>query len=241
MKFVCKFIQGMGLILALFIQPGFASPPQYLITQAMQEKITPADALALLKEGNIRFVNNKMRHYNYAEISKYSATGQYPFGIVLNCIDSRSAPDFTFDQGLGNIFITRMAGNVVDIDVIGGMEFATKFAGAKIIAVIGHTYCGAVAGACNGVKSGNLTHLLSSIIPAVQAVKADMGKKFSCNDPKIIDRIAKENVINQMQYILRKSPTIRELVKNQKVLLVGGMHDLVTRKVHFFTIDGKDI
>lgn len=240
MKNLIKSLIAIAMLYFCLLPNSYASnPPPFLMTKAKQKKITPVQALDKLKQGNLRFVKGDMRNYDLVAISKYSADGQYPFAIVLNCVDSRSAPDYTFDQGLGNIFISRIAANVVDKNVLGGMEFATKFAGAKLIVVMGHTYCGAVVGACNNIKTGNLRHLLGEIRPAVKTIKAQLGKKFSCDDDQVIDMIAKQNVLNQMRLILSQSKIIKNLVKKRKIMLVGAMHNLVTRKVAFFDINGK--
>lgn len=239
-----KLILTTMLTLLLLINcPAFAEDPapKYLLTKEALEKLTPDEALAKLKAGNERFATEQMRKYDWKAIAKYSAKGQYPMAIALACIDSRSAPTDTFDQGLGNVFAARTAGNVVDKDVLGGMEFATKFIGSKLIVVMGHTSCGAVVGACSNVKSGNLTQLLAKMQPAVSVVKTKEKKDFSCNDPKTIDDITKQNVLNQMKNILKQSPTISTLIKENKIKMVGAMHDLSTRKVVFFDIDGNAI
>ncbi len=230
--FVSLFLSLFGVVFAA---------PQYLMTQTLQQQTSPQQALEKLKQGNARFVLDKMRHYDLQAIAAHLVSGQYPFAVVLSCIDSRSAPDYTFDQGLGNIFISRIAANVADKNVIAGMEFATKVAGSKLIVVMGHTACGAVIGACNHVTVGNLPHLLSSVQPAVKTIKAKEGRNFSCDNSQTIDAIAKQNVLNQVQFIYQNSKVIRTLIQNHKLMLVGAMHDLATSKVTFFDNKGQAV
>lgn len=211
-----------------------------VITQAQQASITPAAALQKLIRGNARFVADELNQRDHTLILKYNARGQHPFAFIFNCVDSRSVPELLFDQAPGNIFVGRIAGNVVDRNVLGSMEFATHYAGAKLIVVMGHTACGAIVGACNNVKLGNLTGLLKQIRPAVQTVKAE-SKDFSCDNPQIINEIAKQNVLDQLHYIMQHSPVIAKLVQTKRVMLVGAMHNLATGKVQFFSITGKAI
>jgi carbonic anhydrase len=202
------------------------------MTAAEQQSITPEQALARLKAGNQRFVDNKPLSYDFPAIRKASADSQFPFAVVLTCLDSRSSPDITFDEGLGNIFIARVAGNVVNPDILGSMEFATKVAGAKLIVVMGHTSCGAVQGACKGVGDGNLKTLLDRIQPAVKEVAKD--RTPNCEDMNYVNQIARQNVIDQVKNIYNDSPVIKQLVDEGKVMLVGAMHDLKAGKTDFF-------
>ena len=218
----------------------FATSNALVMTQIQQANLTPQQALQKLVQGNARFVQDELNQRDHTLTLKYNAQGQHPFAFVFNCVDSRSVPDFLFDQAPGNIFVGRIAGNVVDRNVLGSMEFATQFAGAKLIVVMGHTACGAVSAACKGVKAGNLTGLLRRIQPAVQTVKAQ-SKDFSCTNPEIINTIAKQNVLNQMHYIMQHSAIIAKLVYQKKIMLVGAMHNLADGKVQFFDINGKDI
>lgn len=208
------------------------------LTQEQQAKLTPEAVLKRLKEGNQRFVKNDMTQYDYTLKREISAEGQHPKAIILSCVDSRSVPDLVFDQGLGNIFAARVAGNVTSQDILGSEEFATKYAGAKLIVVMGHTSCGAVQGACKGVGEGNLRALLNKITPAVNQVAAK-GEK-NCQSSEDINRIAKQNVINQAIATYENSTTIKQLVDDKKIMIVGAMHDLGTGKVDFFyTLEPK--
>lgn len=213
-----------------------------VMTFKKQASMTPQQALHKLMVSNNKFVDNdEACHQDHSLILKNNAKGQHPFAFIFNCVDSRSVPEILFNQTLGNIFVGRVAGNVVDKNVLGSMEFATKIAGAKLIVIMGHTDCGAVKGACNGAQLGNLTHLLSQIKPAVDTVKASEKSSFNCKSSKTIDAIAKQNVLDQMRYVLNNSSVIRNLVDEHAIILVGAMHHIRTGKVNFFDIHGKTI
>lgn len=204
---------------------GDSAPP----TKAEQAAIRPDQALAKLKAGNARFVSGQPLQRDLAAQRQATTTGQYPFAVVLSCIDSRTSSELIFDQGIGDIFNARIAGNVLNDDILGSMEFACKAAGAKLIAVVGHTKCGAVKGACTGVELGNLTGLLAKIKPADEAVPA-AGDKGSYAH---VDAVAQENVKLVMAQIKERSPILAELIREGKVRLVGGMYDLDSGKVTF--------
>lgn len=220
------------------------APVSKATTREKQATITPEMALKQLKEGNHRFVNNRARDYNYAKEMKITTKkGQFPIAIILNCIDSRSIPDILFDQGLGNLFVSRVAGNVANEDMLGSMEFATKMAKAPLIVIMGHTHCGAVQGACAmGADVGlkNLSHLLSQIKPAVNKMK-EQNKNLSCDKSGDVDTIAKQNVLNQMQYVMDNSEAIKKLLQQNQIRLLGAMHDIRTGEVQFFDKSGKRI
>jgi len=203
------------------------------LTKAEQAAMTPQQALAALEAGNARFVSGHPLHRNMPADVKATASGQYPFAVVLSCIDSRQPIEIVLDQGIGDIFSARVAGNVLNDDVLGSMEFACKVSGAKLIAVIGHTNCGAIKGAIDDVQLGNLTGLLTKIKPAMDAVPADVEPRTSKN-PEFVDEVAKENVLLVMQQIRERSPILREMIDKGQVGLVGGMYDLKTGEVHFF-------
>lgn len=205
-----------------------------LRSKAVRTLITPDQALIKLKEGNLRLLSLMQRKSHYIKIAKYtSQQGQFPFAIILSCIDSRSVPEIIFDQSLGDIFSARVAGNVINADMLGSMEFATKVAGAKLIVVMGHTQCGAVKAACQNVKLGHITNLVKQITPAVNTVKAKI-KKLNCDNSQNVDLIAKQNVLDQLQLILSQSTIIKNLVETHQVKLIGAMHNLKTGKVTFF-------
>lgn len=202
------------------------------ITREQQVKMTPKMVLERLKNGNKRFIKGDMTEYNYISKREISADAQHPIAIVLSCVDSRSVPDLVFDQGLGNIFVARVAGNVTSQDMLGSEEFATKYAGAKLVVVMGHTSCGAVQGACKGVGEGNLRALLNKILPAVRHVAAS--GKTDCKSADVVNSIARQNVVNQVIATYETSNTLKNLVDDGKVMLVGAMHDLSTGEVDFF-------
>lgn len=203
------------------------------MTQAKQQQMTPKQALLRLKEGNRRFLTNTQISRDYLKQAHQSSYGQYPFAVVLNCMDSRSVPELFFDQGLADLFTLRVAGNVLNEDILGSMEFATKVVGSRLIVVLAHTSCGAVAGACSDVKLGHLTDVLDKIQPSVSPGMEASGIK-NCADPKLIDAIAKANALRVVKEIQDKSPIIAEMVKNKQVGIVAGLHDIKTGQVHFF-------
>jgi carbonic anhydrase len=206
-----------------------ASNPGAVQTQATQAAMTPAIALSVLKEGNAHFAAGKNTPHDYPAQVHATAGGQYPFAAVVSCMDSRVTPEVTFDCGLGDIFGLREAGNVVDVDTLGGLEYATKVVGVKLIVVVGHSHCGAVKGAIDDVHLGNLTELLKKIQPAMtQPVPAEKSK-----DDAYVQKVAEANVRLQMKEIQDKSPVIKELIQSGKVGIAGAMYDIETGKVTF--------
>ena len=209
------------------------------LTREMQAQLTPAKALEILKEGNKRFVNNLKINRNLLQQLNETAVGQYPFAFILSCIDSRTSAELIFDQGLGDIFSCRIAGNILNKDILGSMEFASKIAGSKIIVVLGHTKCGAVKGACDNVKMGNLSDLLARIQPAIDAaLVTNENRVADSND--FMENVAKLNVYLILKQIPEQSPIIAELIANDKVALVGAMYNLETGTVEFYEDDMID-
>jgi carbonic anhydrase len=206
-----------------------APPPT---SKAQQSAITPAQALEQLQAGNARFVAGKLQPRDWQQQRTATAAGQYPFAVVLSCIDSRAASEIIFDQGFGEIFNARVAGNVLDDDILGSMEFACKIAGAKLIVVVGHSHCGAVKGACNGAQLGHLTGLLDKIQPSVAEAKREL-PGVAATDGKFIETVAELNVQRVQQQIREQSPVLRELIDAGQVGLVGGIYDLDSGKVQF--------
>ena len=206
-----------------------ATPP----TKETQAAMTPEAALAELKAGNARFVSGHPVKRDFPADVKATAPGQYPYAVVLSCLDSRQPIEIVLDQGIGDIFSARVAGNVLNDDILGSMEFACKASGAKLIAVIGHSNCGAIKGAVDDVQLGNLTGLLTKIKPAVDAVPADVQPRTSKNYA-FVDQVAEANVRLVMQQIRERSPTLREMLDQGQIGLVGGMYDLSTGEVRFF-------
>jgi carbonic anhydrase len=203
------------------------------LTKEMQTAITPLMALELLKDGNKRFVNNLKVNRNLLQQANDTSDGQHPFAVILSCIDSRTSAELIFDQGLGDIFSVRIAGNIINEDILGSMEFGCKVAGSKIIVVLGHTKCGAVKGACDHVEMGNLTSLLSKIRPAVDDELTTAENRNSSNN-EFVEKVAVINVKRTVKSILQRSPILKEMVEKGEIGIVGGTHDITTGQVAFF-------
>ncbi len=199
----------------------------------MQDAITPEMALNLLKQGNHRFMNNLKANRNLLEQANETSDGQHPFAVILSCIDSRTSAELIFDQGLGDIFSVRIAGNIINEDILGSMEFACKVAGSKIIAVLGHTKCGAVKGACDHVEMGNLTALLSKIQPAIYDEKTETQNRNSSNSD-FVEKVAIINLKRSVHAIIERSPILKEMLENGGIKIVGGLHEISTGEVTFY-------
>jgi carbonic anhydrase len=209
-------------------------PAAYVTFDAEQQKSTsPEAAFAALKAGNERFTAGKRISRDYAAQVQQTSKGQFPFAAVLSCLDSRVPPEIVFDQGIGDMFVGRVAGNVVTDDLVGSFEFATKVAGAKLLVVMGHTQCGAIKGACDNVKLGNLTGLLQKFEPAIAAV-ADDGKPRNSKNHDFVEAVAEANVKYTMAQLQERSPILKGLVEEGKLKIVGGIYHLEDGKVHFF-------
>jgi carbonic anhydrase len=203
-------------------------------TRETQATMTPQKSLQYLKDGNQRFQNNLKANRNLLEQVNDTSDGQFPFATILSCIDSRVSAELVFDQGLGDIFSVRIAGNFVNEDILGSMEFASKLAGTKLIVVLGHTACGAVKGACDNAKMGNLTKLLEKIKPAVHAVlePKDASLRNSSNS-EFVDNIAKKNVQLTIDRIHNESPILSEMENNGEIMIIGAMYNINTGEVNF--------
>lgn len=204
-------------------------------TRETQATLTPQKALQFLKEGNVRFQNNLKANRNLLEQVNDTSEGQFPFATILSCIDSRVSAELVFDQGLGDIFSVRIAGNFVNEDILGSMEFACKLAGTKLIVVLGHTSCGAIKGACDHAEMGNLTKLIEKLNPAVNAVKhpADESLRTSKN-LDFVDEVAKKNVLFTIDRIHKESPILHEMELNGEIKIVGAMYDVSSGVVEFY-------
>jgi len=203
-------------------------------TKASQDAISPAKALELLKEGNQRFTSKKQVERDLTLQVEQTSTGQFPFATVLSCIDSRVPAELIFDQGIGDIFSVRIAGNFVNSDILGSMEFASKLAGTKLILVLGHTACGAVKGACDHAELGNLTGMLDNIAPAVDAITepTDAEKRTSANID-FVNAVGTKNVELTIDRIHEESPVLAEMEQAGEIQIVGGIYDIATGKVNF--------
>lgn len=203
-------------------------------TKETQQSLTPAKAKELLIEGNKRFVNNNMTKRDLLQQVKETANGQHPFAVVVSCIDSRTSTELIFDQGIGDVFNARIAGNILNEDILGSMEFACKVAGSKLVAIVGHTKCGAIKGACDNAQLGNLTALLSKIRPAVDSVKLDKGERNSSNS-EFVEKVAENNVKLMMRQVREKSQVLREMHDAGEIAIVGGMYNIETGVVEFYS------
>jgi carbonic anhydrase len=200
-----------------------------------QASITPARALEILKEGNQRFVNNLKVSRNLLQQANETRDGQWPFAVILSCIDSRTSAELIFDQGLGDVFSIRIAGNIVNTDIIGSLEFACKVAGSKLIVVLGHTSCGAIKGACDHVEMGNLTELLSKIQPAIYAEKeTKQAEKRTSKNKDFVESVANLNVKNSVKVIINRSYILEQMIEKGEIAIIGGKHHLDTGMVEFY-------
>jgi carbonic anhydrase len=204
-------------------------------TKETQAAISPNKAIDLLKEGNQRFQSNKEVDRNLLAQVSDTSTGQYPFATILHCVDSRVSAELVFDQGIGDIFSIRIAGNFVNEDILGSMEFTCKLAGTKVIVVLGHTACGAVKGACDDAKLGNLTTLLEKLKPAVEAVSepADTNKRNSANID-FVNNVAEKNVYMTIDNIRERSAVLKDMEAQGEIKIIGAMYDIKDGSVTFY-------
>ncbi|MEY4763570.1 MAG: hypothetical protein RI907_243 [Pseudomonadota bacterium] len=202
------------------------------LTKEDQQALTPEKAFSLLKEGNLRFVNNLKANRNLLQQANETSDGQHPFAIILSCIDSRTSAELIFDQGLGDIFSVRIAGNILNEDILGSMEFACKVAGAKIIVVLGHTKCGAIKGACDHVEMGNLTALLTKIRPAIDEEDTVTENRRGDNE-YFVHQVTRINVRRVVNGITQRSTILKEMAERGEIMIVGGMHELNSGQVTF--------
>ena len=209
-----------------------ASPPAAVQTRETQAATTPADALVLLKEGNARFLAGTPRQRDRAHEVRSTSGGQYPFAAILGCIDSRVAPEIVFDTGIGDVFSARIAGNVLDDDLLGSLEFAAEVAGAKAIVVLGHTQCGAVKGACDGVQLGHLTEALSHMRPAL-AVAARVPGAHDSTNAEYVHRVTEANARLTAEAILARSEILRRRAEQGQLTVVAAIYDVASGRVTF--------
>jgi len=202
-------------------------------TPESQSAITPSQAIEILKQGNVRFTSGSTTSRDYQSQVSQTAGGQYPLAAVVSCIDSRIPTEIVFDQGIGDIFNARIAGNFVNEDILGSLEFACKVAGAKAIVVMGHTSCGAIKGACDKAELGNLTQLLEKITPAVDAVETPEGADRSSANAAFVDAVAAKNVKLTLAKIRENSPVLKEMLEANEIEIIGAMYDVASGKVSF--------
>jgi carbonic anhydrase len=227
------------LTLVLTLGAGLSKPQQeqrpktMTQTKESQAALTPKQALDLLKAGNQRFVEGRLLNRDLREQARVTAAGQFPYAVILSCQDSRTSSEILFDLNKGDAFSIRIAGNIINEDVLGGMEFGVKLSGAKLIAVIGHNDCGAIKGAVDNAQLGNLTALLSKIRPAIEAIPASVQPRNSKNKT-YLEMVSKENVLLAIRQIRERSPVLKEMIDSGQVRVVGGMFELETGKVRFY-------
>lgn len=202
-------------------------------TKETQEELTPELAVELLKEGNARFVNNIKAHRNLLQQVNETSAGQFPFAAILSCIDSRTSAELIFDQGLGDILSIRIAGNILNDDILGSMELACKIAGSKLIVVLGHTKCGAIIGACNNIVLGNITGLLNKIKPAIEQETETKTERNEHNE-SFLKNVTVNNVFITVKKVRDQSSILREMEEAKKIKIIGGLYDVDTGKVIFF-------
>uniref|UniRef100_UPI0025DEB3F6 carbonic anhydrase family protein n=1 Tax=Thiocapsa sp. TaxID=2024551 RepID=UPI0025DEB3F6 len=207
--------------------------PYVTFNAAKQDAMTPEMAIDKLKAGNRRFVDGTMHNRDLSAQAQRTASAQYPFAVILSCLDSRSAPEIIFDQGVGDLFVARVAGNVISDDMLGSFEFATKVSGSKVIVVMGHSACGAVMGACDGVELGHLTGLLAKIMPAVDATPVSADAQRNASNADFVEAVTAANTKLQVAEILRQSPILKALVDQGEIKVVPAMHNLSTGEVEF--------
>jgi len=203
-----------------------------VLTQEEQASLTPARVIELLKEGNKRFVNGEVTLRNHKEQIRRAAANQFPKAIVLSCVDSRVPVEDVFDRGIGDMFVARVAGNFVNTDILGSMEFACKVSGAKLILVLGHEYCGAVKGAIDAVELGNITAMLEKIKPAVNSF-LDYEREKASSNAEFVHMVAEKNVQLNIARIRQESPILQEMEAAGEIKIVGGMYDMETGQVNF--------
>lgn len=215
------------------VAPTAAWSPDQAMTKPYQAAFTPDRAVAALKSGNARFTSGRMLPRDLRAQVKATGYGQYPFASIVSCIDSRSAPELVFDQGVGDIFSARVAGNIVNEDILGSLEFASKLAGAKLVVVLGHTSCGAIKGACDDAAMGNLTTLLAKIKPAVRSIPVSGGDRSSQN-ATFVELVSEANVRATVATIRQRSAVLREMEQKGEIRIAGAMLDVKTGEVHWY-------
>ena len=206
-----------------------------MLTATEQSKLTPDRVIDILKRGNDEFVNDMLTVRNTTERVRNAAAGQYPMAVILSCLESRVPSEDIFHCGIGDIFVARIAGNIVNPDILGSMEFACKVSGAKLIVVLGHGYCGAIQSAINNVEMGNITGLLQKIKPAVNQSKAKFEGETKSSNPEFVDAVCRTNVELMVNEIRKGSPILKEMEDKGEIRIVGAMYDMYSGKVKFFS------
>ncbi|MFK7969044.1 MAG: carbonic anhydrase family protein [Bacteroidia bacterium] len=221
---------------AVVKEPAIKPLVQEVLTKEQQDALTPAAVVASFKAGNERFMNNDLTARDHSAQVRKTTYGQYPKAIVLSCVDSRVPVEDVFDRGIGDIFVARVAGNFVNEDILGSMEFACKVSGSKVILVMGHEHCGAVKAAIGDVKLGNITPMLSKIRPALgMGIAAKFGGEKTAKNEAYVHAVCETNVLNNMNRIRNESPILKEMEDNGEIAIVGAIYDMDTGKVNFLS------
>lgn len=204
-----------------------------VLTADEQAGLTPADVIRILKDGNSDFVSDSLTVRNNTQRVRDAASGQFPKAVILSCLDSRVPVEDVFHRGIGDVFVARVAGNIVNEDILGSMEFGCKVSGAKVIMVLGHEHCGAVKSAIDGVELGNITALLSRIKPAVAAAKTSFSGEQASSNPAFVDEVCHQNIELTIQEIRTKSPILKEMEEKGEIAIIGAVYHMETGKVDF--------
>ncbi|MBB5334305.1 carbonic anhydrase family protein [Chryseobacterium koreense] len=204
-----------------------------VLTKKEQSKLTPDDVIGILKQGNEEFVNNRLTSRNTPDRIKAAINGQYPEAIILSCIDSRVPVEDVFHRGIGDVFVARVAGNIVNTDILASMEYACKVAGSKVVVVLGHESCGALKSAIDDVKLGNISELLQKITPAVHSSKTGFQGETSSSNPIFVEKVSHSNIALAMSEIRKNSPILKEMEARGEIKIVGAMYHLQNGKVDF--------
>ncbi len=235
LNFLCISFGLFGLMFAAMkADNGHETNTEDLLTDKKRAEMKPADVLQAFKDGNKRFVEGNLRKRVFAKEISATSEKQTPYAIVHSCIDSRVPVETIFDARIGELFSTRLAGNVINSDVLGGMEFATSLTGAKLILVMGHTRCGAVKGAADGAEFGHLTALVNKIKKAEKRAKKSFNGKADPNNYDYVDHLAREFVKLAIEQIRKESPVLRELEQDGSIMITGGLYNISSGKVDFF-------
>jgi carbonic anhydrase len=204
-----------------------------VFTQAQQTKLTPDAVIASLKRGNSEFINDRLTVRNNARRIREAALGQYPKAVILSCLDSRVPVEDVFHKGIGDLFVARVAGNIVNEDILGSLEYACKVSGSKLVVVLGHEYCGAIKSAIDDVKFGNITPLLAKIRPAVLSTKTSFKGDTTAKNPVFVEAVCKENVIQAIQNIRKQSPALSDMEQKGEIKIVGAVYHMKSGEVEF--------
>ncbi len=205
----------------------------HVLTKEEQQKLTPDEVILDLKAGNKDFAEDKLTVRNSTKLVREASLGQYPEAVVLSCLDSRVPVEDVFHKAIGEIFVARVAGNIVNHDILGSLEYACKVSGSKVVVVLGHQYCGAIKSSIQGVKMGNITTMLEKIDPAIILAKQNFKGDPTANNPEFVDAVCKYNVFNSIEQIREHSPILKEMQDNQEIKIVGAVYDMNTGEVNF--------